>query len=1284
MRWHTIKATAVAVFLLHDGANAQAVPPGEAMDAPTLAWTAAGSGPAWSSVTGAAAYDGADALICRMDAGEGSPAGVELPGYLAGGILETTVSGPAVVSFRWRSDDSRYGRLVFFIDGVTMGDNATTTDALWNRAVADLPSGPHTLRWQVNRPGQLPSGSIATVTLDQLIVEQGAVWDVASALNDPEGIWATLGAAEVVAESGAAAPAGGTGVSLIGEGPVFYSTLTRLVEGPAIADWQWNGRPATDGDVYSWVREYPWHPDTGGWEFTRSPQRDVWQGARSAVPNGRTTLSFWYEIDDGDSSVPIPVLYLDHFQISPAAPSDMLGLTGVAWTQSGARPWRISAASLGAREPAAPGSLHITDAVAGESSFLKAQISGPVVLTWLGRTTAPAGDRITALVDGHEAGSSLIPPVYPESAIYGVEIPQGEHEVTIALIAGAAPVPAGQPRGGAVGSFKLINPPPNVEAWTAALGLPAGTQVYADPRWSLTAEGASLPATAMCAPLVIPVSGPAVVRVPMETVFGSQPHWIGVTAEQRLLALPPHSPWIGSYPTHFKIGSLTTSRALLTGADAAAEALEAAPGTVQTSAVMAVDFPGIDAVGDDALFLNNYGAVGIAVEGPGNVQYRIANHDSSQGFWLTRDGEYQNTPTVPDGSQWREGTMPVAAGTHLVSFHGFSLVMDHLRFTPATRVTIPEALDTPGRAWRTDGALVFGVTGTSAAVGGDYTMLETGWAGGARLETDLSGPVKVTFLCQAKTVNSSMSMAVDDQLVLTLPVPHTTWHPVEVYLPGPSTTFSVHFHGGGGVVCMDRFAVTPAEVNTLAGALEWNGGPLHAAASGAAWSIVSDGEVAGGDALRVEFTHAQASAEFRADVAGPAVIRWRQKCDCAPGSRSVSVSANAELEPVLLTPDDSSAWTQHAVTIPAGTTWVRWEVNRPNAVPGGGPPAVFLDDFQVLPVGSGLGDALHHPELPWRTSPEWPWVPAAAGAISGPARTPGATASWIETTVTGPAAATFILTTTDSGEFVVDGVEKFNVTNSGTWLHTEPLSAGEHILRWRFEPPHRAGPMTLKRFDLTAASAAPSLTAILGAPGQTWTTGGDGAWQPVILDEPGTVRAAASPLLAPGQSSWLETTVTGPARIEWVPGNSPLLHAYSDVFALEVNGVPCGPAQNSGRRAHVGPGEHRVRWHFSRGHASGLLPQVWLRSVTVIPAAPLNAPMAIGAPEGVWLDTAGQAFAVSLTDGRLARRPSSPARPRRERWPSRAPAGCRGSGKQVPRRLSMFTATQRITAPSIR
>ena len=152
------------------------------------------------------------------------------------------------------------------------------------------------------------------------------------------------------------------------------------------------------------------------------------------MPPARSSLSFQYEMDDGRSPVPIPALYVDRFRITALTPSEVLGLAGVTWTQSGARPWHISAASLGARDAGTPGSLRITDAAAGESSFLTAQISGPVVLTWLGRTTGPAGDIITALVDGRQAGSILIPPVYPAAATYAVEIPVSYTHLTLPTI----------------------------------------------------------------------------------------------------------------------------------------------------------------------------------------------------------------------------------------------------------------------------------------------------------------------------------------------------------------------------------------------------------------------------------------------------------------------------------------------------------------------------------------------------------------------------------------------------------------------------------------------------------------------------------------------------------------------------------------------------------------------------------------------------------------------------------------------------------------------------------
>ena len=94
-------------------------------------------------------------------------------------------------------------------------------------------------------------------------------------------------------------------------------------------------------------------------------------------------------------------------------------------------------------------------------------------------------------------------------------------------------------------------------------------------------------------------------------------------------------------------------------------------------------------------------------------------------------------------------------------------------------------------------------------------MLDAGWSGAVSLETDLSGPVKVTFLCQARSVNCLMGIIVDGNLVPTLLVPHTTWHPVEVHLPGPSAMFGILLHGQG-VVWLDRFVVTPVAANALA------------------------------------------------------------------------------------------------------------------------------------------------------------------------------------------------------------------------------------------------------------------------------------------------------------------------------------------------------------------------------------------------------------------------------------------------------------------------------------
>lgn len=74
--------------------------------------------------------------------------------------LDTTVTGPATVSFFWTvSSESCCDRLQFFIDGIQQSGIAGEIG--WTTASYSLPSGSHSLRWTYSTDGSVLSGSNA-------------------------------------------------------------------------------------------------------------------------------------------------------------------------------------------------------------------------------------------------------------------------------------------------------------------------------------------------------------------------------------------------------------------------------------------------------------------------------------------------------------------------------------------------------------------------------------------------------------------------------------------------------------------------------------------------------------------------------------------------------------------------------------------------------------------------------------------------------------------------------------------------------------------------------------------------------------------------------------------------------------------------------------------------------------------------------------------------------------------------------------------------------------------
>ena len=83
--------------------------------------------------------------------------------------IETTIQGPARVTFQWRVSSLSPASLRFLLDGSPRA-SISGTPTSWARRLVDIPSGAHTLRW-VYVTSNLPPSYENTGWLDQIVVD---------------------------------------------------------------------------------------------------------------------------------------------------------------------------------------------------------------------------------------------------------------------------------------------------------------------------------------------------------------------------------------------------------------------------------------------------------------------------------------------------------------------------------------------------------------------------------------------------------------------------------------------------------------------------------------------------------------------------------------------------------------------------------------------------------------------------------------------------------------------------------------------------------------------------------------------------------------------------------------------------------------------------------------------------------------------------------------------------------------------------------------------------------
>ena len=288
-----------------------------------------------------------------------------------------------------------------------------------------------------------------------------------------------------------------------------------------------------------------------------------------------------------------------------------------------------------------------------------------------------------------------------------------------------------------------------------------------------------------------------------------------------------------------------------------------------------------------------------------------------------------------------------------------------------------------------------------------------------------------------------------------------------------------------------------------------------------------------------------------------------------------------------------------------------------------------------------IGDAFDAPLLPWVTSDTcYNWLPGWCGQtsvthdgvdavqseplggdsicertlftqISGP----GSLAFWWK--LEGAAADELRAEVLDAGDNVLAAVTRNGAEGPGWAATNVTLSADARSVRWTLSNGNSSDGVLPQAWldELQVLTSNLTLDSALDAPGLLWSTGSqnpvsgnpvDGwfAQTNITWDH---VDAAQSPPLQAGGSSWLQTTMSGPAVLEvrlFVSGD------WDATLEFTLDGVPMPFGQVGGQPGPVTfwtsdflipPGSHVARWELHAGAQATSNAVAWLDQVSLYP-----------------------------------------------------------------------------------
>lgn len=342
------------------GVAASTVTLAEALDNDTLAFTSGGDAP-WFGQTEHSFYDGDAAQSGAFANGQTS-------------WLETTVTGPGLLSFRWQRTNV-FDTLRFLLDGAVTAN--MTWSYPWQLYTIPLKAGSHTLRWvHVNST----SGTDGPALLDKVVYTPSPLPTIGEAVDNTTLAWGAGGdpawfvQTEVTLAGGWAArvgkPSGFTG----------QPWLETQVNGPGYLSFAC--LPANTGalgglafSVDSVLQSECWTAPPDSVSFRG------WERQVHFIPSGSHTLR-WRYTDSYEETCLDQVTYTP----GPAiALGEALDAPALAWSTGGPAGWFGQAFISADGQDAGRSGYVLKD----QTSWIETQVTGPGLLGFSWRTEGP-------------------------------------------------------------------------------------------------------------------------------------------------------------------------------------------------------------------------------------------------------------------------------------------------------------------------------------------------------------------------------------------------------------------------------------------------------------------------------------------------------------------------------------------------------------------------------------------------------------------------------------------------------------------------------------------------------------------------------------------------------------------------------------------------------------------------------------------------------------------------------------------------------------------------------